>query len=146
MLVRTTLLFMSSWLMAVPSDAKSPVRERSLLSEYTEEVERSIKALPSRAERRIASQWSLEKKLAEFVCLPAARDVLAQRRRAERVFLGNAEGTDLKLSSEGRLSGLGSYRQASTWYAFRFTCLLHQEPGGAPMFLFAEEANDANAP
>lgn len=128
---------------ACPNDEEllicaSAAQARQLAPGYAEEIQRAIHMLPSQAERHMAMQWPVEKQLAEFVCLPVARSVLAQARWASRVFLGNAEGSDLMLTSAGELEGAGSYRQASKWYDFTFTCVLDKKPGQQPTFFFAD--------
>jgi len=86
-------------------------------------------------ERSVASQWSDAKKVAEFICRPAALGVLQkQLETADRVFLGTDDPKTLDLVSDSLLRGSGQVRTGSDWRTFTFSCVLDPATGKAVSF------------
>lgn len=108
---------------------------RALTTGEAAVISRSIAGLKAMPERRMAIAWSIEKKLAEFICRPLAQDILRQQQRADRVFLGGANGSHLTLTAD-ELSGNGSYRQPTGWVDISFTCRVDGDTGKAESFSY----------
>ena len=93
-------------------------------------VEKVISRLKSPEERNLASGWSNAKKVAEFICRPAALPALRrQSPGADKVFLGTDDPTTLTLVSKRSLTGVGQVRSGSAWRDFTFTCALMPSSG-----------------
>mgnify|MGYP001058147566 CR=1 FL=1 len=93
-------------------------------------VARVIAGLKTPEERSLAKGWSNAKKVAEFICRPAALPALRkQTPDADRVFLGTDNPTTLTLVSKRSLTGVGQVRTGSAWRDFTFTCALMPSSG-----------------
>ena len=93
-------------------------------------VEKVISRLKSPEERNLASGWSNAKKVAEFICRPAALPSLRrQAPGADKVFLGTDDPTTLTLVSKRSLTGVGQVRSGAAWRDFTFTCALTPSSG-----------------
>ncbi|HTF68286.1 MAG TPA: hypothetical protein VK638_36975 [Edaphobacter sp.] len=119
---------------AIPATAQAPP-EPALSATQTTVVNRKIAALHSEADRRVASEWSNSKKVAEILCRPAATAYWKKKAPgADRVFLGTSAPETLILESNQRLTGSGQYRTPKGWTDFRFTCDLDPEKGTVTAF------------
>ena len=98
-------------------------------------MNRQIATLHSSAERDMANSWSNAKKVAEFLCRPAALPVLKKQiAGADRVFLGTDDPKTLNLESNQKLSGTGSARYSGGWKDFTFACALDPLAGKVTSF------------
>ncbi len=86
-------------------------------------VAQSIDKLKLVQERQMATQWSDAKKVAEFICRPAALKSLRLRLKGvDRVFLGSDDPKSLSLAGNTALTGMGHARMGGGWREFRFNC------------------------
>jgi hypothetical protein len=93
-------------------------------------IAKSIAALKTPEERRLATSWSNAKKVAEVLCRPAALPALKKQvPNADRVFLGTDDPKTLTLVSTRSLTGAGQVRSGSAWRDFTFTCALMPSSG-----------------
>jgi len=93
-------------------------------------VAKVISGLKTPEERSMASGWSNAKKVAEFICRPAALPALKkQAPDADKVFLGTDDPTTLTLVSKRSLTGVGQVRTGAAWRDFTFTCALMPSSG-----------------
>lgn len=93
-------------------------------------IAKSIAALKTPEERRLANKWSNTKKVAEVICRPAALPALKKQvPNADRVFLGTDDPKTLTLVSTRSLTGAGQVRSGSAWRDFTFTCALMPSSG-----------------
>jgi hypothetical protein len=98
-------------------------------------VAKQISTLRSPAERQMAPGWSSAKKVAEFICRPAALATLKkQAKGVDRVFLGSDVRESLTLESNKRLTGTGQFRSGQSWTDFTFTCDLNPDTGKVTAF------------
>lgn len=82
--------------------------------------------LQSIDEKKVVSEWPERKKIAEFICRPAAFNELKKAYPdIEKLFLveGN-DGMSLSMESSNRLRGQGSFRAGMDWFNFKFECLI----------------------
>ena len=93
-------------------------------------VAKVISGLKSPEERSMASGWSNAKKVAEFICRPAALPALKKQvPDADKVFLGTDNPATLTLVSKRSLTGVGQVRSGAAWRDFTFTCALMPSSG-----------------
>ena len=93
-------------------------------------VAKVISGLKSPEERSMASGWSNAKKVAEFICRPAALPALKKQvPDADKVFLGTDNPATLTLVSKRSLTGVGQVRSGAAWRDFTFTCALTPSSG-----------------
>lgn len=93
-------------------------------------VAKVISGLKSPEERSMASGWSNAKKVAEFICRPAALPALKKQvPDADKVFLGTDSPATLTLVSKRSLTGVGQVRSGAAWRDFTFTCALMPSSG-----------------
>ena len=105
-------------------------KEPELSRAQNNAIARSIAALKTPEERRLASGWSNAKKVAEVICRPAALPALKKQvPNADRVFLGTDDPKTLTLVSTRSLTGAGQVRSGSSWRDFTFTCALMPSSG-----------------
>jgi hypothetical protein len=91
-------------------------------------VARGIATLKAPADRTLAANWSNAKKVAEWICRPAALPVVRrQDQRAGRVVLGTDDLKSLTLETNGRLTGSGLFRTVHGWTDFNFACEVNPE-------------------
>ena len=123
-------------LVAMPFTAQAAApREPALSAAQSKVVSRSISELKLPEERRLASDWSNAKKVAEVICRPAALEALKKQiPGADRVFLGTSDPTTLTLLSNKSLVGAGQVRSGADWTEFSFTCQLDPQTGKARSF------------
>ncbi|TAJ43162.1 MAG: hypothetical protein EPO58_18020, partial [Chitinophagaceae bacterium] len=119
---------------AVPAPPAAPPaalgREPELSRAQNTAIAKSIAALKTPEERRLASGWSNAKKVAEVICRPAALPALKKQvPNADRVFLGTDDPKTLTLVSTRSLTGAGQVRSGSAWRDFTFTCALMPSSG-----------------
>jgi len=145
-MLRTTLAA-AIMLAAAPTHAATPVQapgqtaqapsqsEPALSPAENAAVTRQIASLHSSVDRSVANGWSNSKKVAEFICRPAALAVLKkQLPGTDRVFLGTDDPKTLNLESNAKLTGTGSARNPKGWQDFTFTCEINPETGKATSF------------
>ncbi|GHC68597.1 hypothetical protein [Limoniibacter endophyticus] len=128
-------LFLSSGLcLAAISPALSDPGT-SLTPPQREIISRNIDLLPSQEERKLASEWNNAKKVAEFICRPAAIAALQKwDQQADRVFLGTDDPKTLTLENDRLLKGSGQVRAGNDWTTFAFSCELDPNSGRALTF------------
>ena len=115
---------------AVPAPPAALGREPELSRAQNTAIAKSIAALKTPEERRLASGWSNAKKVAEVICRPAALPALKKQvPNADRVFLGTDDPKTLTLVSTRSLTGAGQVRSGSAWRDFTFTCALMPSSG-----------------
>ena len=115
---------------AVPAPPAALGREPELSRAQNTAITKSIAALKTPEERRLASGWSNAKKVAEVICRPAALPALKKQvPNADRVFLGTDDPKTLTLVSTRSLTGAGQVRSGSAWRDFTFTCALMPSSG-----------------
>ncbi len=113
----------------------------ALSAAETAAIERQIATLHSAAERKMASEWSDAKKVAEMLCRPVALPALKKQiTGVDRVFLGTDDPKTLELASNRLLKGVGSARAPQGWQDFAFTCELNPDTGKATSFQAAMTA------
>ncbi|WP_374532970.1 hypothetical protein [Phenylobacterium sp.] len=116
--------------LAMAGAAPATPAEPSLSPAQKAVVEKVISRLKTPEERNLASGWSNAKKVAEFICRPAALPSLRrQAPGADKVFLGADDPTTLTLVSKRSLIGVGQVRSGATWRDFTFTCALTPSSG-----------------
>jgi hypothetical protein len=116
-------------LVALASVAQAANNQEPALSAAEKEVvARQIATLRAPADRTLAANWSNAKKVAEWICRPAALPaVRKQDQRAGRVVLGTDELKSLTLETNGRLTGSGLFRTVHGWTDFNFACEVNPE-------------------
>ena len=115
---------------AVPAPPAALGREPELSRAQNTAIAKSIAALKTPEERRLANKWSNTKKVAEVICRPAALPALKKQvPNADRVFLGTDDPKTLTLVSTRSLTGAGQVRSGSAWRDFTFTCALMPSSG-----------------
>lgn len=78
----------------------------------------------------MAQNWTNAKKVAEFICRPAALTSLKKQIiGADRVFLGSDAADSLTLLNNGQLIGSGQVRALQGWQYFTFTCDINPDTG-----------------
>jgi len=88
-------------------------------------IDAGISKLKSKEERQIARDWGEAKQVAEFICRPAAKPVLARKLKGvDKYFLGTDQPNSLNLSNVGKLEGQGQARYGDGWRDFSFVCLM----------------------
>ena len=98
-------------------------------------VARGIATLKAPADRTLAANWSNAKKVAEWICRPAALPaVRKQDQRAGRVVLGTDDLESLTLETNGRLIGSGLFRTVHGWQDFNFACEVNPETAKVTSF------------
>jgi hypothetical protein len=98
-------------------------------------VARQIATLKTPADRTLAANWSNARKVAEWICRPAALTVVKkQDQRADRVILGTDDLKSLTLETNGRLTGSGLFRTFHGWKDFSFACELNPETAKVTSF------------
>ncbi|MER9576547.1 hypothetical protein NKJ09_18895 [Mesorhizobium sp. M0189] len=98
-------------------------------------------------ERALAKGWTDAKKVAEFICRPAAMKALKHRiKGVDRVFLGTDDPSTLQLVSNRRLTGSGQARTGDDWQAFSFSCGLNPQTGKAISFEIAPLPSTGSVP
>lgn len=135
---RITVIYAAMWLMlaGVPLAAQSAASgEPALSAAETAAVNRRIATLHSASDRKVASEWSNAKKVAELLCRPAATAYWKKKAPGtDRVFLGTDAPATLLLESDSRLTGSGQYRTPKGWTDFQFTCSLDASKGTVRSF------------
>ena len=122
----------STTLVPVPPAAPPTIlgREPELSRAQNTAIAKSIAALKTPEERRLANGWSNAKKVAEVICRPAALPALKKQvPSADRVFLGAEDPKTLTLVSTRSLTGMGQVRSGAAWRDFTFTCALMPSSG-----------------
>ncbi|HMF77044.1 MAG TPA: hypothetical protein VK604_15405 [Bryobacteraceae bacterium] len=98
-------------------------------------VARQLATLKGPVDRHMAEGWTNAKKVAEFMCRPAALPILQKREKGvDRVFLGTDAPETLTLAGNRRLTGIGQYRAPKGWQDFTFTCDLNPDTGKVTAF------------
>ncbi len=129
---------------SLPLLAATP-KEPALSQAQAAHIEQQINTLKSPEERKLASEFSNAKKVAEMICRPLALPVLKQHyKEADRVFLGTDDPTTLTLVSQKLLKGTGQARTGSTWHDFSFACRLNPANGKAIGFSINLTASKKN--
>lgn len=123
-------------LMGIGSVVQAAGRQEPTLSAAENAVvARQVATLKAPADRHIAESWSNAKKVAEWMCRPAAFPVLKkQDKGVDRVFLGTDAPQSLTLESNRRLTGRGQFRTPHGWQDFTFTCGLNPATGKVTSF------------
>lgn len=87
------------------------------------------------ADRQAIKGWSNAKKVAEFICRPAAlRSLAKQEASVDKVLLGTEDPATLSLESAGRLKGIGQYRKGDKWTDIDFVCDIDADTGKVSSF------------
>lgn len=116
--------------LVLPGAVAAGPAEPSLSPAQKVVVEGAISRLKSPEERNLANGWSNAKKVAEFICRPAALPVLKRRAPgADKVFLGTDQPATLTLVSQRSLTGVGQARTGAVWRDFTFSCALTPSSG-----------------
>ena len=116
------------------SHAQQPA-EPALSAAEQDAVGHQIGMLRSPVDRQVAHDWSNAKKVAEFICRPAAMPVIRkQAKGVDRVFLGTDSAESLTLESDQRLTGSGTFRTPQGWQDFSFVCDLNAQTGKVMAF------------
>lgn len=102
--------------------------ERAVIAEQVGKVK-------SPADRQAIKEWSNAKKVAEFICRPAAqRSLSKQDASIDKVFLGTDDPLTLTLESAARLTGTGQYRKGANWTDINFVCDIDPDMGKVSSF------------
>ena len=111
-----------------PQAPKLSSAERNVISEQIGKVKPA-------ADREVAKGWSNAKKVAEFICRPAAlRSLSKQDTSIDKVFLGTDDPATLALDSTTRLRGTGQYRKGDKWTDIEFVCDVDPDTGKVSSF------------
>ena len=107
-------------------------------------VAHEVAKMKTSDERAIVNSWSNAKKVAEFICRPAALRTLAKQDASiDKVFLGTNDPASLTLESAGRLTGSGQYRKGIDWSEIDFTCEVNPDTGKVASFQWVPAKNKA---
>jgi hypothetical protein len=115
--------------------AMAKAAEPALSPAEKEVVTKQIESMKGAADRHVAEGWTNAKKVAEFLCRPAALPVLKKQDKSiDRVFLGTDAPETLTLESPRRLVGSGTFRSTAGWTDFKFACELDPETAKVTAF------------
>ena len=119
----------SSWSFAdQPQQPKLSGAEQSAIADQIGKVKSS-------SDRQVIKGWSNAKKVAEFICRPAAMRSLSKQDAAiDKVVLGTDDPATLSLESVGRLKGIGQYRRGDKWTDIDFVCDIDADTGKVSSF------------
>jgi len=111
-----------------PQEPKLSSAERNVIAEQIGKVK-------SPADRQVIKEWSNAKKVAEFICRPAAlRSLSKQDAAIDKVMLGTDDPSSLSLESTTRLLGAGQYRKGDKWTDISFACDIDSDTGKVSSF------------
>jgi hypothetical protein len=119
--------------------ASAPAAAAELSPAQASFLANEIAKLKLPEERALAKDWTDAKKVAEFICRPAAMKTVRKRfKGADRAFLGTDDPKTLQLVSNRLLTGSGQARTGGTnWQIFSFSCVLNPKGGKAVSFEIA---------
>lgn len=116
----------------------SPLRAEMLTSVQQSYLEQAIRAQIKNDSdfQSIRAEWTEAHKVAEFLCRPAALNMLRKtHQEVDKVFLGDGKNGGLTLLSSSQLTGTGQYRAGGiNWVSFSFRCMLSPSTGGVTGF------------
>jgi hypothetical protein len=122
------LMSACSWGFADQQQPKLSGAEQSAIADQIGKVKSS-------SDRQAIKSWSNAKKVAEFICRPAALHSLAKQEPSiDKVMLGTDDPATLSLESVGRLKGVGQYRKGDKWSDIDFVCDIDPDTGKVSSF------------
>lgn len=100
-------------------------------------IDQAVRRIAVNEGRHMVEMWPDAKKVAEFMCAPAALPALQadKGKGVDRVFLGSGDDAQgLVLHDATRLTGEGQARVGNDWTNFTFECALNPENGKVSSF------------
>jgi hypothetical protein len=126
--------------------ADEPQQPKLSRAEQAAIAEQVGKVKPA-SDREVIKGWSNAKKVAEFICRPAAlRSLAKQDASVDKVFLGTNDPSTLSLQSAGRLTGTGQYRKGDKWMDIDFVCDIDPDMGKVSSFQWMNVGASSSAP
>jgi hypothetical protein len=123
--------------------ADEPQQPKLSRAEQAAIAEQVGKVKPA-SDREVVKGWSNARKMAEFICRPAAlRSLAKQEASVDKVLLGTDDPSTLSLESAGRLKGIGQYRKGDKWTDIDFVCDIDADTGKVSSFQWMATGNSS---